>query len=267
MQRQSGCKGSYDTSIDEIPGCERAARERNALAVDGGIDQHAGAIHDRAVRQIGTVDAGRVEPPPPVLAPIEMQEGKFQDVARLMQAGLFHQLGAAHRKQLLAAQALDVQPGPVAVAVPHRQIDLLACKVDMMHGGGNPQVDVGMRLGKPPQPMHQPLGGKVRGGADRQGARALALDQALGSDRDPVERVADDDQIVATRFGDHQPLALAIEQLDAELLLQRLHLMADGALRHAQFLGGARKTLVAGRRLEGLQGIQSRQTAQHRPTS
>src|SRR5581483_1298676 len=82
--------------------------------------------------------------------------------------------------------------------------------------------------------------------------------------RDAIEGVPQRGQVLAARLGDDEPLALAIEELDAELQLQGLDLMADGALRHAQLLGGAREALVARGRLEGPERIERRKPARHR---
>src|SRR5262249_53481611 len=98
---------------------------------------------------------------------------------------------------------------------------------------------------------------------DGERAGALPLHQPLGADRDAVERVADHGQVLAPRLGDEEALALAVEQLDAEFLLQRLDLMAHGALGDEQLLGGARETLVAGRGFEGLERVERRQSAWH----
>ena len=70
-------------------------------------------------------------------------------------------------------------------------------------------------------------------------------------------------EIVATGFGDDQPLALAIEELDAELRFQRLDLMAHGSLRDAQLFGGSREALMPRRGLEGLERVQRRKAAKH----
>ena len=109
-----------------------------------------------------------------------------------------------------------VEPRPVALAMAHGEIDLLACEIDMMQRRRNPQVDPRMRLGKMAEPMHQPFGGKIGRGADRQHAGVLPLQQPLGADRDAVERVADDGEIVAAGLGDDQALTLAVEQLDGQ---------------------------------------------------
>ena len=78
------------------------------------------------------------------------------------------------------------------------------------------------------------------------------------------KRIAHGDQVVAAGFGEHEALALAIEQLDAELGLERLDLVADRALGDEQLLGRAGEALVPRRGLEGLQGVQRRKALPHR---
>ena len=116
-----------------------------------------------------------------------------------------------------------------------------------------------------PEPVHQPFGCEIRRRADGQDAGVLPLQQPFGSDRDPVERIPDDGQIVAAGFGDDQALAFAIEQLDAELDLERLDLMTDGALGDEKLFRRAGKTLVPRRGLEGLQGIERGEALAHDP--
>ena len=94
-------------------------------------------------------------------------------------------------------------------------------------------------------------------------AGALTLDQTLGADRDPVECIAQNDEIFATGLGDDEPLALAIEKLDPELCLQRFDLVAHRSLRDTQLLGRTREALMPGRGLEGLERIQRRKAAKH----
>ena len=85
---------------------------------------------------------------------------------------------------------------------------------------------------------------------------SLALDKALRTHRDPVQRIADHCKIFPTSFRNHKPLALAIEQLDAERRLQRLDLMAYGALRDTQFFGRSCEALAPRCGLEGLEAIE-----------
>jgi hypothetical protein len=51
----------HKTTIDQIPSRKRSASERNALAVDRGIYQHARAVQDRAVSN-GISYAGGLKP-------------------------------------------------------------------------------------------------------------------------------------------------------------------------------------------------------------
>ena len=54
------------------------------------------------------------------------------------------------------------------------------------------------------------------------------------------------------------PLAAALEQRDAEIVLQRPDLVADRAMRHVEFARRRRHRAVAGRSLEGAQRIERR---------
>ena len=120
-----------------------------------------------------------------------------------------------------------------------------------------------MRLGEMSEPVHQPFGGEVRRGADGEHAGILPLQQALGAERDAVEAVAHGGEVVLAGFGEDEPLMLAIEQPDAELDLERLDLVADRALRHEQFGGGAGEALVPCCGLEGAQRVQWRKALPH----
>src|SRR5215204_2535631 len=119
----------------------------------------------------------------------------------------------------------------------------------------DPQVDVRMRLGKVPETVDQPFGGEIRRGADGEHPRALALHDARGAERDAVEGVAQHGEIIAPGLGDDEPLALAIEELEAERRLERLDLMAHRALRDAKLLRRPGETLLTGRNPQSLERI------------
>src|SRR5258706_7452952 len=197
-----------------------------------------------------------------------MQQRRFQQVRRFRDAITpGHQLGAANRKKLLGAKADSVEAAPIAVAVPDRNVDLFPNEVDMMHRCGNPQIDAGMGLGKPAEPIYQPFGRKIRRCADRQNAGVLLLQDALGAGGDSVECVTYDVEIFAAGVTDNQPLALAIEKLDAERVLQRFDLMADSALGDTELLSRSREAFASRRSLERLEGVQWWQLAGHGPLS
>lgn len=78
-----------------------------------------------------------------------------------------------------------------------------------------------------------------------------------------IKGIPQNAEILPSRFGDDQSLALAIEQLDTELCLQGFHLGADSTLRDAQLLGGTGKAFVARGGFEGLERIEGWKTAKH----
>jgi hypothetical protein len=123
-----------------------------------------------------------------------------------------------------------------------------------------------MRLGKPAQPVHEPLGCEIRRRAYRQYARVLAAQQSLRAVGNPVERIPYGGEIAATGLRDDKALTLAIEQLQPKLGLERLDLMTHGALGDAKLVCCSREALMACRGLEGLQGVQRRQPARHART-
>jgi hypothetical protein len=136
-----------------------------------------------------------------------------------------------------------------------------------MQGRRDAQIDVGMRLRETAEAIHQPFRREIGRGADREHARALPLNDARGAERDAIEGVAQDRKIIAPCLRDDELLALAVEELEAERLFERLDLMAHRALRDAKLAGGLREALMARRCLKGLEGVQWRQTTQHRTIS
>src|SRR5215831_2470070 len=156
-----------------------------------------------------------------------------------------------------------MQSWPMAVAVANRDIYVFAREIDVMQRARYAEVDFGMYFCKAAEPMDEPLGSKIRRCAHGQHARTLPLHEALRSHGDTVKRLAHNRQIIAPGIGDDQPLSLAIEELDAELRLQRLHLMAHGALRDAQLLGRPRKADVPGSGLKSLERVQLWQASRH----
>src|SRR5262245_25597553 len=127
----------------------------------------------------------------------------------------------------------------MAISVTDCNIDVLACEVDVMHGGQHSKVDLGMDLGKSPKPMDEPLSGEIRRGTHREHARTLTLHQTLCAVGDVVKGVAHDPQIFPAGIGDSQSLLFSVEELDAEFRLQRFDLVAHCPLCDGKLLGGA----------------------------
>ena len=88
------------------------------------------------MREFGIRDTSRFQPFGSVLSVVEMQQREFQHIRRFAEARApLEQLWAAHRKQLLCAQASDIKSGPTSITVAHGKIDVLPREVDVMERG------------------------------------------------------------------------------------------------------------------------------------
>ena len=145
----------------------------------------------------------------------------------------------------------------------HGEVEVLAGEIDVLERGGQLEHDRRMLLGKAAEPVHQPLAGEIGRRADRERAGLVLLQQGFGAERQLVEGVTHHGEIAAPGGGDDEAAMFAVEQPAAELGFERLHLLADRALRDAQFLRGLGEALMPRRGLAGLQRIQGRQAADH----
>lgn len=98
----------------------------------------------------------------------------------------------------------------------------------------------------------------------RQRAAAIARAQALGGRRDAVEGLARGAKTDLPLLGQQERPVEAAEELAPEMLLERLHLMADRGLGDVQLLGGPGEAEMARRGLEGAERVEGRETAGHR---
>jgi hypothetical protein len=109
--------------------------------------------------------------------------------------------------------------------------------------------------------MSEPLRREIQRGANPEDAGVLPLHQPLGAGADVVERLANHDEIIPAGRGNPEALALATEELDAELGLEGLDLLAHRALGDVKLLGRAGQAFVAGGGLERPECIELRQPA------
>jgi hypothetical protein len=118
-----------------------------------------------------------------------------------------------------------------------------------------PAVEVG-------EARDQPM--RREGGQHADGERALRpAAQLRDTTGDAVQRVAHRRGEFAPRLGQLHAAAAPMEQRDAELALQSLHLMADRTVGDVQFLAGAAEIAVASGGLEGAERLQGRQSRDH----
>src|SRR6516225_11871095 len=193
-----------------------------------------------------------------------MQQRKLQDVCRTADTAPAANEGrAADGKEFLQAEIDRVEARPVSSTMTDREIDLLTHKVDVVHRCREVQLYFGVCRGKPSETVNQPFGGEVRRSADGERARALTPSQLLGSKRDPVEGIAYHSNVVAAGASNDEAVALAVEQPDAKLSLQRFHLVADRSLGDTQLLSGAREALMPSRCVKESERVKRRQRTAH----
>jgi hypothetical protein len=193
-----------------------------------------------------------------------MQQRKLQNVCRAPDAALAAKKGrAAYREELLWAEIDRVEARPGASTMTDREIDLFTRKVDVVHRCREVQLYFGVCRGKPSETVNQPFGGEVGRGTDGERTSTLTLSQLLGSKRDPVEGIAYHSKIVAAGAGDDEAVALAVEEPDAKLSLQRFHLVADRSLSDTQLLRGAREALMPSRCVKESERVKRRKRTAH----
>jgi hypothetical protein len=165
-------------------------------------------------------------------------------------------VGRRDRDDGLAEQADDLQARIAARAVADGQVDLAGREIDDLHAGRQPDVDLGLGLLELAQARHQPLGGERRGGGQGQAAAVDGGGQQGCGLGQAVEGLAQGGQGGLGGVGQQQALGRALEQGRADIVLQVLDLLADGAGRHRQLVGGAAEVQVARGGLERAQGVQ-----------
>ena len=119
-----------------------------------------------------------------------------------------------------------IKTRPMPIAMPDRKVHMLGDEVDLLGRSGNAEVDLRVGRSKTSKPVYEPFRAEVRRGADSQNARRPVLKQTVRAHGNPIQRVADDSQVLLAGVGDDEALAIAREQLEAESRFQRFHLLA-----------------------------------------
>src|SRR5207245_4635427 len=131
----------------QVPGGERRASERHALAVDRRIDRHAGLIENGAAGGVDVANVGNVEPLAPPLPVVDVQKRESVEIGGRAQAvAAVDKLGTADRKELLRAETGHVQAGGGSVAVANGKIGVLAREGDVVQPADAPPISIGRGL-------------------------------------------------------------------------------------------------------------------------
>ena len=113
------------------------------------------------------------------------------------------------------------------------------------------------------QSQYQPLGGEGGRGGDGQGTGVIVRPQAPNRRLNAGKGLRQPGQQYLRRGRQLDRSVQAVKQLDPEILLEGVDLMADGGRRHMQLGCGPAEAHVAGRCFERSQGTQRREMAVH----
>jgi hypothetical protein len=115
------------------------------------------------------------------------------------------------------------------------------------------RTSMSVERGEAAEPRNEPERGKAGGGGDRELAHAGIGLEPVGRALQAVERVGRDPVERLAALGQRQRARPALEQFQAEMVLEPLDLPAHRRLRDEQLLGCLREAQCAGRRLEALE--------------
>jgi hypothetical protein len=149
-----------------------------------------------------------------------------------------------------------VQAGVAAVAEADRGVHVVAGKVGECVRGKQFQIPFRVRLDEAADARRHPARGKRGQHRDDQPALAVAGANLARGIEQGGERGPHLGRVAAARIGEPHTLAVAGEQRDAEVGFQRANLVAHGAVRDEQLVGGAGEALVPRRGLECLDRVQ-----------
>ncbi len=167
-------------------------------------------------------------------------------------------VGRPEHDQRRIGQAHRLQPAPAAAALAQRGMKALALQVDDVLRGVQLDADVGVLVAPAAHARQQPALRERR----QQGDADALLFVARRRRRSPQsivelrQRRLHRAQQRSARGVEHDAAAAAIEQRKTDLLFEQLDLLADGAVRQVQGVGGRAQVGAACDGTKGGQGLE-----------
>ena len=131
-------------------------------------------------------------------------------------------------------QVVGLQPRPMPVAKPDRNIDTARRQIDHFGRRVQHQVDVGMGLSKPVQARHHPVRRKAGRNRDLQRAGLIRLGQRLDPVGDGPEPIGQNAGQLATLGGQRNAAPIARHQGRAQMAFQPANLLTDRRMADVQ---------------------------------
>ncbi|MNQ86201.1 hypothetical protein D3C85_1013890 [compost metagenome] len=269
LGRQSAVgEGRNQTTRGQVFGHEGIGRQGHALTVGGGFDGQSRLVETRASRGVDLIHAPRLQPGRPVgprlfqFASAQVDEDMLRQIGRAFQRLSSRQQGrTADRGHIGRQQPLGPHACIVAATIADGHIHSAAADIGQPHVRRHPDLDLRVRRREAGDARGQPFRGEGRRDADRQGMAAVRAIQQVPCPLQIVEAVVQQRIELGPQIGQGDLASLAVEQGGARVFLQNADLLADGAGRDRQLLGGAGDVQAARGGFESLQRVQRRDAA------
>lgn len=248
--------GDHQLAVCQLFLHQKPWQQRHATTHLGRTDTHIEGIKARPMVAVLGLVAEAGEPVVPALG----ARGILQQHQVAQLRGISERLGGqalwgAHRHQFLAEQLEALGARPRACAEVEGQVSLALQQFIRRLLVAQVQVDLRVAQAPALEPWYQPARaeGVGRGHPQYFGLAAVGA-QVVGRHFHLAEDLAHFHQIQVARRSHLQAAAHPAKQQVLQQLFQLCDLLADGALREVQLLGGTGETQVAGHGLEALQG-------------
>jgi len=213
--------------------------------------QHVRAVvEDRTAIGLGPIQSGSGEPGLPILV-VRAQQRVAREIGRTLRKLAARKPRIAHDDEALVEQPLGRHARPVAQAVAHRAVAVVAREVDVVARRAHVEVGARVRRREARHARQQPACGERRRHADAQQARVAALRQFRDGGGQVAEYCAHALRKALAFIGEADAASGAGDEVDADLFLEQLDLVTDRAVREVQRLGGAREAAFARGGVEG----------------
>ena len=173
----------------------------------------------------------------------------------------------AERRERRGKQFLGFRIMPGAVAETDGVIQTFGRDIDAVVVGRQPDLDERITLPEFGKAWQQPTHRKCADRTERQHITQMPFLETLDHIGHAIERILECRQKCQPILGNHQSTRKTPEQFNAEALLQKLYLVADGRLRDAEFYRRASEAEMPGGGLEGAQGVKRKVRADHGKTN
>jgi len=251
---------------------EQLVAEQDAGSFDSGVVSVICAVEAQAAIDVDAGDAGCFEPVGPgrklgaAHERFVVNQGEVAQILGVLEAtGLGQQARAAQRQHIEIGQPLDHQARRILVHlhVANGDIDAVAREIGQRDRRGDACVDFRVSPEEAIEPRRQPFRREARRRADDQHRIVVGPLDVVDSLPDLKERRIEAGIQQLAGLGQSNRSRAAVEQLQAEELLQPFDLVTEGSRRDVQLASRAGQAQVTGGSLESTQGIQRWECPMH----